>query len=72
MRAGGKQRQNTNAMGLGGLCFGDSGSPQFVLGTKIIVSTTTGGNGNCNANSYNYRLDTPGAREFLGQFLELP
>jgi hypothetical protein len=39
---------------------------------RIIVSTTTGGNGNCNANNYNYRLDTPGAKEFLGQFLVLP
>ena len=64
--------QNTKATGLGGQCFGDSGSPQFIPGTTTIVSTTTGGNGNCNANNYNYRLDTPGAREFLGQFLQLP
>ena len=64
--------QNPNATDLGGLCFGDSGSPQLVPGTRMIVSTTTGGNGNCNANNYNYRLDTPGAREFLGQFLVLP
>jgi len=64
--------QNQNATGLGGVCFGDSGSPQFVPGTRMIVSTTSGGNGNCNANNYDYRLDTPGAREFLGQYLTLP
>jgi hypothetical protein len=67
-----KLLQNPNATGLGGLCFGDSGSPQFVPGSLMIVSTTTGGNPNCNANDSNYRLDTPGAQEFLGQFLVLP
>jgi hypothetical protein len=64
--------QNTDATDLGGLCFGDSGSPQFVPGTTLIVSTTTGGDLNCRANNYNYRLDTPGAREFLAEFLNLP
>jgi hypothetical protein len=33
---------------------------------------TTGGNGQCNANNTNYRVDTPQARAFLGQFLRLP
>jgi hypothetical protein len=64
--------QNTKATGLGGVCFGDSGSPQFLPDTLMIVSTTSGGNGNCNSINYNYRLDTPGAREFLGQYLTLP
>jgi hypothetical protein len=64
--------QNANATGLGGACFGDSGSPQLVPGTRMVVSVTSGGNGNCNANNYNYRLDTPGAREFLGEYLTLP
>ena len=64
--------QNTNATGLGGACFGDSGSPQFVPTTRMIVSTTTGGDPNCRANNYNYRLDTVGAREFLGLYLDLP
>jgi hypothetical protein len=63
---------NEHATDLGGLCFGDSGSPQFVPGTDLIVSTTTGSNGNCRANNDNYRLDTVGAREFLGEFLTLP
>jgi hypothetical protein len=64
--------QNTTATDLGGLCFGDSGSPQFVPETRMIVSTTTGGDRNCRANNYNYRLDTSAAREFLGMFLDLP
>jgi hypothetical protein len=64
--------QTAEATDLGGLCFGDSGSPQFVPGTNMIVSTTTGGDPNCRANNFNYRLDTVGARQFLGRFLNLP
>ena len=64
--------QNQNATGNGGLCFGDSGSPQFLAGTTMIVSTTTGGDANCRANNYDYRLDTENARAFLGQYLDLP
>jgi hypothetical protein len=64
--------QNQNATGNGGLCFGDSGSPQFVAGTTMIVSTTTGGDANCRAHNYDYRLDTENARAFLGQYLDLP
>lgn len=62
-----------NGIGTGsGLCFGDSGSPQIDPATNRVVSVTRGGNGQCNANNYNYRLDTPTARGFLGQFLSLP
>jgi hypothetical protein len=64
--------QQPNGSHHGGLCFGDSGSPQFLPGTTMVVSTTTGGNSNCNSINYDYRLDTPGAREFLGQYLPLP
>jgi hypothetical protein len=39
---------------------------------QMIVSTTTGGNVNCNSFNYNYRLDTPEARQFLGRYLQLP
>jgi hypothetical protein len=64
--------QNPQATGLGGVCLFDSGSPQFVPGTRLIVSTTSSANGNCHATNSNYRLDTPGAREFLGKYLTLP
>jgi hypothetical protein len=65
--------QNRNGIGTGsGVCFGDSGSPQLDEGTLVVLSVTSGGNGQCNANNYNYRVDTALARDFLGQFLQLP
>jgi hypothetical protein len=68
-----RYNQNRNGIGTGsGLCFGDSGSPQLDRGTLRVLSVTTGGNGQCNANNHNYRVDTPLARAFLGQFLTLP
>lgn len=65
------QNQNGNGTGTG-LCFGDSGSPQLERGTLLLLSVTSGGNGQCNSNNQNYRVDTPLARAFLGQFLNLP
>jgi hypothetical protein len=68
-----RYNQNRHGIGTGsGLCFGDSGSPQLEQGTLRVMSITTGGNGPCNANNINYRVDTPQARAFLGQFLVLP
>ncbi len=65
--------QNPNGIGTGsGVCFGDSGSPQFETGTLNVLSVTSGGNGQCNSVNNNYRVDTPQAREFLGEFLVLP
>jgi hypothetical protein len=63
---------NTDAGSEGGSCYGDSGSPKFVPRTNMIVALTTGGDRICRANNYNYRLDTSFAREFLGQFVDLP
>lgn len=68
-----RYNQNANGIGTGsGVCFGDSGSPQFDAGTLMVLSVTSGGNGQCNANNYNYRVDTPLARDFLDDFLPLP
>ena len=65
--------QQRHGIGTGsGLCFGDSGSPQLDHGSLLVLSVTSGGNGQCNANNTNYRVDTPQARAFLGQFLNLP
>ena len=62
-----------NGIGTGsGLCFGDSGSPQIDQATQRVVSVTSGGNGQCNANNPNYRGDTPQARELLGEFRNRP
>lgn len=65
--------QNPNGIGTGsGLCFGDSGSPQLDAGSLLVLSVTSGGNGQCNSVNENYRVDTPQARDFLGLFLDLP
>ena len=65
--------QQRHGIGTGsGLCFGDSGSPQLDQGTLRVLSITSGGSTQCNANNANYRVDTPQARAFLGQFLNLP
>ena len=67
-----KLQMNHDATGLGGVCFGDSGSPKFIEGTNSIVAITTGGDGNCRSLSYNFRLDTPEARAFLAAYVTLP
>jgi Trypsin len=63
------------ATGEGGVCFADSGLPTFltVAGQQVDVALgSLGGDAVCEANSFNYRLDTPSARAFLGQFVPLP
>ena len=50
----------------------DSGSPQFLHNTTLIVSVTHGGDAVCRATSSNARLDTDAARAFLAQFVALP
>ena len=52
----------------GGTCYGDSGGPTFFQDTSILVAVTSFGwakNGNCVGNNFNYRTDTPPAREFI-------
>lgn len=63
---------SSNATGGGGTCFGDSGSPQFIKGTRNIISVTSLGDPLCRATESNTRIDTPAARDFLGQYLNLP
>ena len=54
----------------GGVCFGDSGGPRL-LG-NVVVAVTSTGNKNCTGQSISYRLDTPGARSFLSEFVAVP
>jgi hypothetical protein len=68
---------NTNATGQGGTCNGDSGSASYlnVGGVDVAVAIVTlrsNVSGRCVANDAKYRLDTPSARAFLGQFVSLP
>lgn len=62
--------------GDGGTCYGDSGGPNFVgasrTETNVIGGTTITGDVFCKATNVIYRLDTPDARAFLGQFVDLP
>jgi secreted trypsin-like serine protease len=60
--------------GSGGTCFGDSGGPHFLGGVEsnLEVSLTVTGDAVCRATDKTYRLDTPAARQFLGQYVTLP
>ena len=64
------------ATGNGGTCNGDSGGPQFLgagaAETSTQVSITITGDTFCKSTNVDYRLDTPQARAFLGQFVTLP
>lgn len=66
-------KMNTNATGLGGDCYGDSGGPKFLPGDPAtIYAIVSTGDAVCRATSVNWRLDTPGARAYLGDFVSLP
>ena len=63
----------SNATGEGGDCYGDSGGPKFLVGnTTMVVATVITGDAVCRAPSKDYRVDTPTARAFLGNFVTLP
>jgi V8-like Glu-specific endopeptidase len=61
-----------NATGDGGTCFGDSGGPNFLATSSTIAAITITGDSMCLATNVVYRLDTPGARSFLDDFVTLP
>jgi Trypsin len=64
------------ARGDGGTCYGDSGGPNFLGAgpseTDIVAGTTITGDSLCRATNVDYRMDTPSARAFLGQYVTLP
>jgi hypothetical protein len=49
----------------GALCYGDSGSPQFLGGSDIAVSLLHEADALCDGTSRSQRLDTPTAHAFL-------
>src|SRR2546430_15197469 len=52
--------------GKGGQCFGDSGGPIFLGGTRTLIAETSfGTNGNCSGVGYDFRLDTAEAQSFI-------
>lgn len=60
--------------GDGGTCYGDSGGPNFLGGSDsdLLVGDTITGDTACRSTNVDYRLDAPGARDFLGGFVTLP
>lgn len=60
----------------GGACYGDSGGPNIVTvdGREVVGAITRHLNAgfDCQTTLWSYRLDTPAARAFLGQFTTLP
>jgi secreted trypsin-like serine protease len=65
-----------SAVGDGGTCNGDSGGPNFLGAgdneTLVIAGITSTGDTYCKATNVTYRLDTRGARDFLGRYVHLP
>ncbi len=58
--------------GNGGTCYGDSGGPNFLGTTQVVAAITITGDSVCRSTNVDYRLDTPSARAFLGQYVTLP
>lgn len=49
-----------------GVCFGDSGGPDLLGGTNIVVAENSFVNNNvCAGNTYSYRVDTPQALSWI-------
>ena len=59
--------------GYGGACYGDSGSPVLQHDSNTAVALVSGGGDRiCRATNHPLRLDTPAARAFYGDYLQLP
>ena len=58
--------------GNGGTCYGDSGGPNFLGSSDVVAATTITGDAVCRSTNVDYRLDTPSARAFLSQYVQLP
>lgn len=63
---------STAATGGNGLCYGDSGSPQFLGNTNLVVSIFSRHPTTCRGAVRAQRLDTASARKFLAQLVQLP
>ncbi len=58
------------------ICTGDSGSPSVLAGTDLVLGLTAVeqslSGGECTSGPWEQRVDTPGARAFLSQYVQLP
>jgi hypothetical protein len=56
----------------GGACGGDSGGPNYLGDTHVVLATTVTGDMVCRATNVAIRLDTPTAQAFLGGQVSYP
>ena len=62
--------QANPSKGKGGTCFGDSGGPDLLGGTNIVLAVNSYvTNGNCAGVTYSNRIDLPEILEFIESFL---
>jgi Trypsin len=55
----------------GGVCLGDSGGPDLLPGTNVVVAVNSFLMSNtCTGISYSYRIDTPASLAFVNSFLD--
>ena len=65
--------ENQNpTLGNGGACAGDSGGPNYLGDTHVVLATTVTGDMVCRATNVAIRLDTPTAQAFLGGQVTYP
>jgi hypothetical protein len=62
----------TRVTGQGGLCLGDSGSPQLLGDSNLQLSLFSSGADDCHGAILGQRLDTPSERRFLAEYVDLP
>jgi hypothetical protein len=56
--------------GSGGTCFGDSGGPDFLANTRVVLGVNSYvTNVNCSGVGYSTRVDNPSNLEFINSFL---
>jgi hypothetical protein len=62
----------TRVTGQGGLCLGDSGSPQLLGDSNLQLSLLSTTAEDCQGTIGGQRLDTPSERRFLAAYVDLP